>query len=79
MLAGGIVALLDPMVPASRRRSKAISNLLRAERGELTKGVVAFLGERVEQLSPDELVKRGCIQVMEGRHCFGHRTIEEIS
>jgi branched-chain amino acid transport system ATP-binding protein len=57
---------------------KAISNLLRAERGEVTKGSIEFEGERGRQaLSPNELVRRGCIQVMEGRHCFGHLTIEE--
>ena len=56
---------------------KAISNLLRAERGDVTKGSVEFKGRRVDQLSPNELVKRGVIQVMEGRHCFGHLTIEE--
>jgi ABC-type branched-subunit amino acid transport system ATPase component len=56
---------------------KAISNLLRAERGDVTKGSVEFKGNRVDQLSPNELVKRGVIQVMEGRHCFAHLTLEE--
>ena len=56
---------------------KAISNLLRAERGEVTKGEILFKGERVDRSSPNELVRRGAIQVMEGRHCFGHLTIEE--
>ncbi len=56
---------------------KAISNLVRAERGEVTKGAILFEGERVDRLSPDDLVRRGAIQVMEGRHCFGHLTIEE--
>jgi branched-chain amino acid transport system ATP-binding protein len=56
---------------------KAISNLLNAERGEVTKGSIVFDGAQVEALSPNELVRRGCIQVMEGRHCFAHLTIEE--
>ncbi|MGV3632985.1 MAG: ABC transporter ATP-binding protein, partial [Pseudorhodoplanes sp.] len=56
---------------------KAISNLLHSERGEVTKGSIVFEGAEVESLSPNELVRRGCIQVMEGRHCFGHLTIEE--
>jgi branched-chain amino acid transport system ATP-binding protein len=56
---------------------KAISNLLHAERGDVTKGTILFEGEQVQDLSPNELVRRGCIQVMEGRHCFGHLTIEE--
>ena len=56
---------------------KAVSNLLHAERGEVTKGNILFEGEEIQSLSPSELVRRGCIQVMEGRHCFGHLTIEE--
>jgi branched-chain amino acid transport system ATP-binding protein len=56
---------------------RAVSNLLRAERGETTKGSILFKGVRIENLSPSELVKRGCIQVMEGRHCFAHLSIEE--
>jgi branched-chain amino acid transport system ATP-binding protein len=74
---GGIVALLGANGAGKTTTLKAISNLLRAERGEVTKGAIAFMGERVDRLSPNELVKRGCIQVMEGRHCFGHLTIEE--
>jgi branched-chain amino acid transport system ATP-binding protein len=74
---GGIVALLGANGAGKTTTLKAVSNLIRAERGEVTKGAIAFLGERVDGLSPDELVKRGCIQVMEGRHCFAHLTIEE--
>ncbi len=74
---GGIVALLGANGAGKTTTLKAISNLLRAERGDVTKGTIAFAGERVDRLSPDDLVRRGCIQVLEGRHCFGHLTIEE--
>ena len=74
---GGIVALLGANGAGKTTTLKAISNLLRAERGEVTKGSITFRGERVDRLSPNELVRRGCIQVLEGRHCFGHLSIEE--
>jgi branched-chain amino acid transport system ATP-binding protein len=74
---GGIVALLGANGAGKTTTLKAISNLLRAERGEVTKGAIVFAGERVDQMSPSDLVRRGCIQVMEGRHCFSHLTIEE--
>jgi branched-chain amino acid transport system ATP-binding protein len=74
---GGIVALLGANGAGKSTTLKAISNLIRAERGEVTKGSIAFNGERIDRLQPDDLVRRGCIQVMEGRHCFGHLTIEE--
>ncbi|MGI6244887.1 MAG: ABC transporter ATP-binding protein [Pseudochelatococcus sp.] len=74
---GGIVALLGANGAGKTTTLKAVSNLLHAERGEVTKGNIAFKGERVDRLSPNELVRRGCIQVMEGRHCFGHLNIEE--
>jgi branched-chain amino acid transport system ATP-binding protein len=74
---GGIVALLGANGAGKTTTLKAISNLLRAERGDVTKGSIVFEGAAVEKLSPDVLVKRGCIQVMEGRHCFGHLNIEE--
>jgi branched-chain amino acid transport system ATP-binding protein len=74
---GGIVALLGANGAGKTTTLKAISNLLHAERGEVTKGSIEFNGERVDKLSPNELVRRGCIQVLEGRHCFGHLTIEE--
>jgi branched-chain amino acid transport system ATP-binding protein len=74
---GGIVALLGANGAGKTTTLKAISNLLHAERGEVTKGTILFEGEEVQDLSPNELVRRGCIQVMEGRHCFGHLTVEE--
>jgi len=74
---GAIVALLGANGAGKSTTLKAISNLLLAERGKVTKGAVEFMGARVDGLSPSELVRRGCIQVMEGRHCFGHLTVEE--
>ena len=74
---GGIVALLGANGAGKSTTLKAISNLLRAERGDVTKGSIEFAGERVDRLTPNDLVKRGVIQVMEGRHCFEHLTIEE--
>jgi len=74
---GGIVALLGANGAGKTTTLKAISNLLHSERGEVTKGSIVFDGAEVQSLSPNELVRRGCIQVMEGRHCFGHLTIEE--
>ena len=74
---GGIVALLGANGAGKSTTLKAISNLLRAERGDVTKGSIEFRGQRVDQLTPNDLVKGGVIQVMEGRHCFGHLTVEE--
>jgi branched-chain amino acid transport system ATP-binding protein len=74
---GGIVALLGGNGAGKTTTLKAISNLLHAERGEVTKGTITFEGEQVQALSPNLLVRRGCIQVMEGRQCFGHLTVEE--
>src|ERR1051325_10740180 len=74
---GQIVALLGANGAGKTTTLKAISNLLRAERGDVTKGQILFRGERIDQLNPSALVKRGICQVMEGRHCFGHLTVEE--
>lgn len=74
---GGIVALLGANGAGKTTTLKAVSNLLHAERGEVTKGSILFDGVEVQSLSPSELVRRGCIQVMEGRRCFAHLTVEE--
>ena len=74
---GGITALLGANGAGKTTTLKAISNLLHAERGEVTKGTIVFEGSEVQSLSPNELVRRGCIQVMEGRHCFGHLSVED--
>ena len=74
---GGITALLGANGAGKTTTLKAISNLLHSERGEVTKGSIVFDREEVQARSPNELVRRGCVQVMEGRHCFGHLTIEE--
>jgi branched-chain amino acid transport system ATP-binding protein len=77
VLEGGIVAILGANGAGKSTTLKAISNLIRSERGEVTKGSIEFKGQRVDGLTPNDLVRRGCIQVMEGRHCFGHLTVEE--
>ena len=74
---GGIVALLGANGAGKSTTLKSISNLLRAERGEVTKGSIEFEGQRIQDLTPNDLVRRGVIQVMEGRHCFEHLTVEE--
>jgi branched-chain amino acid transport system ATP-binding protein len=74
---GQIVALLGANGAGKSTTLKAISNLLRAERGDVTKGTILYRGQRIDSLSANEVVRRGVIQVMEGRHCFAHLTIEE--
>jgi len=74
---GGIVALLGANGAGKSTTLKSISNLLRAERGEVTKGTIDLNGESVHHMTSNDLVKRGCVQVMEGRHCFEHLTVEE--
>ncbi|MEN4917428.1 ABC transporter ATP-binding protein [Achromobacter spanius] len=74
---GRIVALLGANGAGKTTTLRAISNLLKGERGDVTKGHIQYRGQRIERLSPAELVKRGVVQVMEGRHCFAHLTIEE--
>ena len=77
VMKGGVVALLGANGAGKSTTLKAISNLLGAERGDVTKGTITFEGEDVHSLTPNELVRRGVIQVMEGRHCFEHLTVEE--
>ncbi len=74
---GAVVALLGGNGAGKTTTLKAISNLLHSERGEVTKGSIVFNGAEVHRMSPNELVRRGCVQVMEGRHCFSHLTVEE--
>ena len=74
---GGITALLGGNGAGKTTTLKAISNLLHSERGEVTKGKIEYRGAAIENLSPEALVKRGVVQVMEGRHCFEHLSIEE--
>ena len=74
---GQIVALLGANGAGKTTTLKAISNLLRAERGDVNKGQILYRGARIDKLNPAELVKRGICQVMEGRHCFQHLTVEE--
>lgn len=74
---GKIVALLGANGAGKTTTLRAVSNLLRAERGDVTKGNIEYRGERIERLTPADLVKRGVVQVMEGRHCFAHLTVEE--
>ena len=75
--AGRIVALLGGNGAGKTTTLRAVSNLLAGERGNVTKGSIELDGERIESRSPAELVRRGVVQVMEGRHCFAHLTIEE--
>ena len=77
VMEGGVVALLGANGAGKSTTLKAASNLLGAERGDVTKGSITFKGEDVHSLTPNELVRRGVIQVMEGRHCFEHLTVEE--
>ena len=74
---GKIVALLGANGAGKSTTLKAISNILAAERGDVTKGSIQYKNERVDKLSPNQLVTRGVIQVMEGRHCFAHLSIED--
>jgi branched-chain amino acid transport system ATP-binding protein len=74
---GGVVALLGANGAGKTTTLRAVSNLLHGERGEVTKGYIEYKGDRIERLTAYELVKRGVVQVMEGRRCFAHLTVED--
>src|SRR6478735_9829414 len=74
---GSLVALLGANGAGKTTTLKAVSNLLSSERGDVTKGSIEFRGQRIDKLTPWEVVKRGVVQVMEGRHCFQHLTVDE--
>lgn len=74
---GGITALLGGNGAGKTTTLKAVSNLLHSERGEVTKGSIKYRGQNVHESDPADLVEKGVIQVMEGRHCFEHLTVEE--
>jgi len=73
----GIVAILGANGAGKSTTLKSISNLIKAERGDVTKGSIQFEGEIVHRLTPNDLVRRGCVQIMEGRRCFPHLSVEE--
>ena len=74
---GRIVALLGANGAGKTTTLRAVSNLLKGERGEVTKGSIVYRGQRIDRLTPSDLVRRGVVQVMEGRHCFAHLSIED--
>jgi branched-chain amino acid transport system ATP-binding protein len=74
---GGIVALLGANGAGKTTTLRAVSCLLSGERGEVTKGAIEYRGEKINQLTAYDLVRRGVVQVMEGRRCFAHLTVEE--
>ena len=74
---GKVVALLGGNGAGKTTTLRAVSNLLAGERGAVTKGAIHLNGERIERLSTSDMVERGVVQVMEGRRCFGHLTVEE--
>ena len=74
---GKIVALLGGNGAGKSTTLKAISTMLAAERGKVTKGSINYDGTEVKNQSPYEMVALGMVQVLEGRRCFGHLTVEE--
>ena len=74
---GRIVALLGGNGAGKSTTLKSVSTLLASERGAVTKGSIEYEGKRTDTLTPGDMVGMGMVQVMEGRHCFGHLTVEE--
>jgi branched-chain amino acid transport system ATP-binding protein len=73
----GVVALLGANGAGKSTTLKAISKLLRAERGRVVRGRITYQGRDITHAEPAELVRDGLAQVLEGRHCFQHLTVEE--
>ena len=74
---GQIVSLLGANGAGKTTTLRAISGLLHAQEGEVTRGSIEFNGERIDHLPADEIVRRGIVQVLEGRPLFQHLTVEE--
>ena len=74
---GSIVALLGGNGAGKSTTLKSVSTMLASERGKVTKGSITYNGQQVEKLNPSDMVNLGLVQVLEGRRCFGHLTVEE--
>ena len=74
---GSIVALLGGNGAGKSTTLKSVSTMLASERGKVTKGSIKYNGQQVEKLIPSDMVNLGLVQVLEGRRCFGHLTVEE--
>jgi len=74
---GQITTLLGANGAGKTTTLKAISGLLHSERGEITKGAIELDGDRIDRLAPHAVVRRGVVQVFEGRRVFEHLTTEE--
>mgnify|MGYP000359388797 CR=1 FL=1 len=74
---GKIVALLGANGAGKSTTLKSISTMLASEKGEVTKGTIKYDGTEIKKQNPSEMVGLGMVQVLEGRRCFGHLTVEE--
>ena len=74
---GNIVALLGGNGAGKSTTLKSVSTMLASERGKVTKGSIIYNGQQIEKLNPSDMVNLGLVQVLEGRRCFGHLTVEE--